>query len=37
MLMSLDAAACAVAARAMGYPAFSEVILERRYRRVPWQ
>jgi hypothetical protein len=33
MLMSLDAAA----ARAMGNPAFSEVILERRYRRVPWQ
>ncbi len=26
--MSLEAAACAVAARAMGYPSFSEVILE---------
>ena len=28
LLMSLDAAACAVAARVMGYPSFSEVILE---------
>jgi len=26
--MSIEAAACAVAARVMGYPAFSEVILE---------
>ena len=28
LLMSLDAAACAVAARVMGYPSFAEVILE---------
>jgi hypothetical protein len=28
LFMSLESAACAIAARVMGYPAFSEVILE---------